>query len=258
MGFVSTYNEIEFIEKTHQYFYKKQELLPVSSFLKVFEPVFPRMQAAMGVAKRDGISIEAVLKMWDEKRDKAAAHGTKIHNVLEQGWIKGKVPLMYSDMFESVKLLTMPRKQVFPEKMFFNKEFGIAGTADQPQERCKKAFNGKKLQVIDIFDYKTNTAKGVTLYDSRLKYGKWVHDMKYFNGPISHLEYTLYNKYALQMSIYALMCEWYYDVIIGRLGIVFIDLNLNASVIPTPYLKHEAESMFRWHQKAKPLPQLKN
>lgn len=258
MEFVSSYNEVEFVEKTHQYFYEGQELLPVSSFIKVFEPVFPKMQAAMGIAKRDGMTVNAVLKMWDDKRDKAAAYGTNIHNILEKGWIKGKVPSMYVDMFESVKLLTMPRKRAFPEKIFFNKEFGVAGTADLPQERCKKSFNGRKLQIIDIFDYKTNTAKGVTLYDSRLKDMSWVHDMKYFNGPISHLEFTLYNKYALQMSIYALMCEWYYDVIIGRLGIIYVDLSLTPSIIPTPYLKYEAEAMFKWHQNAKPLPQLQN
>lgn len=243
MEFLTTTNEVEFDEKEHRYHRNGIEYTPVSNVLKIFEPKFDRATISRGVAKSRGVSVETVLQEWDKTRDDAAGYGTNIHDDLEFAWKNGKprdkklIPTFYQ-----VQDLVQPYTRVYPEKRLYLDHAKIAGTADLPTERARI----KGLQIIDVFDYKTNVSKGVTLYKSYLdKYGNWKHSTSknHFLHPLDHLEASLYNKYALQLSLYAYFIEFNYKAIIGRLGIIYIDLSHRPYIMPVPYMKREVEQM---------------
>ena len=238
--------EVEFKKDTHQYFRGGSEYLSQSSFVKIFEPLFdPKIVHAS--AKAAGISSEVMQAQWDKKRDDAGVYGTEIHDVLEKSWYGYKVEDKYELLVDQVRTLIQPSRQQIPEKIFYLDRAKLAGTADLPSIRCVQ----NSAQVLDIFDYKTNIAKGVTLYAAKFKDGKWSHYNSRFLGPISHLEYTLFNKYVLQLSLYMYMAECNYVVIPGRMGIIHIDPSLEARLIPVPYMKYEIKAMIDYYLQLK-------
>lgn len=240
--------EVEFRKETHQYFRHGLEYISQSKFVKIFEPGFdPKIVHAS--AKARGITSEVMQKEWDLKRDMAGVYGTGIHDVLERSWYGQKPESKYELLVDQVRMLIQPSKQQFPEKIFYLDHAKIAGTADLPCERCIKGGS----QVLDIYDYKTNIAKGITLYNAKFQNGKWSHYDSRFLGPISHLEYTLFNKYALQLSLYMYMAEYNYAITPGRMGIIHIDPVLEARLIPVPYMKYEIEAMINYYLQLKPV-----
>jgi hypothetical protein len=239
--------EVDFKRDTHQYFRHGNEYISQSAFVKIFEPMFDK-NIVHHSARAAGISSEAMQSQWDKKRDDAGEYGTEVHDVIEGSWYGKTVPGKYVEMIDSVRILIQPSKVQFPEKILYLDAANIAGTADLPSERT--VFKGQ--QVVDIFDYKTNRAKGITLYSSKFKDGKWAHyGESRFLGPISHLEYTLYNKYALQISLYMYMVQHNYHALAGRLGILYIDSALRVSLIPVPYMKYEIEAMINYYLEMK-------
>lgn len=239
--------EVEFKEDTHQYFRHGSEYLSQSGFVKIFEPMFDK-NIVHHSARAAGISSEAMQQQWDKKRDDAGEYGTEIHDVIEGSWMGKTIPPLYEEMIDTIRTLIQPSKIQFPEKILYYDPAKIAGTADLPSQRT--VFQGQ--QVLDIFDYKTNRAKGITLYSSKFKDGKWSHyGESRFLGPVSHLECTLYNKYSLQLSLYMYMAEHAYGVIPGRMGILYIDPALRVSLIPVPYMKREIESMIDYYLQLK-------
>lgn len=240
--------EVDFEPVEHRYFRHGNEYLSQSGFVKIFEPKF-NQQLVHLCAKSNGISSAEQQAQWDLKKDTAGEYGTEIHNVIEDSW-KGKpYPAKYNCMIDEIRTLVQPSRQVFPEKIMYLDQYRIAGTADLPSERCVT----KGHQVLDIFDYKTNLAKGITIYSSQFKNGSWkhYHDTSRFLGPLSHLENTLYNKYALQLSLYMYMAEVAYQVIPGRMGILYINSELHAQNIAVPYLKYEIKEMLDFYSQLK-------
>ena len=191
------------------------------------------------MASQTGVHHSEIISEWDRIRDNSSDHGDYIHKQMEDGWKLGKTPdRQWQITFEEIQTLVSPYKRVFPEKKLFIDKYRLAGMADLPTER----YRGKDMQIIDLFDYKTNMSKGITLYKSYInKYGKWVHKMDFMLDPISHLEASLFNKYSLQLSMYAYMIEHNYSAKIGRMGILFIDLNKKVNIMPIPYMRMEAE-----------------
>jgi hypothetical protein len=240
--------EVDFIKDSHQYFRSGIEYTSQSHFVKIFEPGFPEA-ALKGCARSNGITVEAQRAIWDKKKDDAADHGNIIHDMLEKYFLGHPVDAKYLCLCEQVRTLIQPSRIVFPEKIFYYDDLRIAGTADLPSERG--VAGGR--QILDIFDYKTNVSKGITLYTSKLKEdGKWSHyGDRWFLKPIDHLEHTLFNKYALQLSIYMYMAEVAYGVIPGRMALLYIDSELNCRPMAVPYLKYEVKAMFEYYSQLK-------
>lgn len=240
--------EVEFIKDSHQYFRSGVEYLSQSHFVKIFEPGFN--QNLVGIcARKNGITREQQQAQWNKKKNDAAGHGNVIHDMLEKYFKGFSVDPKYNDLCGQVRTLIQPSRMVFPEKIMYYDDLSIAGTADLPSERG--IIGGR--QVLDIFDYKTNVSKGITLYSSKLKEdGKWTHySDRWFLGPISHLEHTLYNKGSLQLSIYMYMAEVAYGAIPGRMALLYIDSELNCRPMPVPYLKYEVKAMFEYYSQLK-------
>lgn len=240
--------EVDFEPVEHRYFRRGVEYLSQSKFVKIFEPQFnPNLVHIC--AKANGISSTQQQAQWDLKKNIAGDYGTEIHSVIEHSWKGLPFDPKYNCMIDEIRTLVQPSRQVFPEKILYLDQFGIAGTGDLPSERCVT----KGQQLLDFFDYKNYLSKGMVLYSSQLKNGKWnhYHDTNRFLGPISHLEYTVYNKCALQLSLYMYMSEIAYHVIPGRMGVLNIDSELHVKNIPVNYMRSEIKEMLEYYSQLK-------
>jgi len=246
---LTSIDEVGFEENGHVYSRNGLQYLSQSRFVELFEPEFDP-SIIKHVARGRGVSVEVIQKEWDAKRDHSSDHGTNVHQIIEDSWNGKVVQEEYREMIESIRTLVAPYKIVFPEKRLYLDHYCIAGTADHPQERCKIG----DRQVIDIFDYKTNLSKGITLYTSALKNDKWTHYKdQWFKEPISHLEHSLYVKDCLQLSLYMYMCMVNYNCIPGRMGILYINGTNQVRLMPVPFMRYEIEKMLEWYSQLKKL-----
>jgi len=205
----------------------------VSSLLSKASPIFPRDKIAAAISRRDGITVEQVLDGWNQKRDSAISRGNVIHNALEKYDIDKTIvdPLM-GNMVVGISNLFKDYKELYSEQVCYSTKYLICGTAD------KKGFRGGNI--FDYSDYKTNEARGIEFFS---KYGKFMLD------PVSHLEDCNYNKYCLQLGIYAYIDETEHGYKIGQLRIIFIPPSSsdNWHTIAVPYMREEAKAICEWH-----------
>lgn len=190
---------------------------------------FDRKTISERTALKRGVSVESLLSEWDEKRDRSAVFGTRFHKAIELLDRENIVNPEDSDieaLIRKTKLLLSSYKMQWCEQQFASDEYGVCGTADKPVKR----FNG----VLDIFDYKTNTEKGIEYCNNYNTYMK---------APFNHLEDCNYNHYSLQLSIYAYIAETEYNQRIGRLAIIDVSNGHTPIIVPVNYLKNEAEMM---------------
>jgi uncharacterized protein YdbL (DUF1318 family) len=261
---------------THQYFDQQgREYKSATRFLGSFKEEFDAQKIAPLVAKarakklkelakkrkttvkviqaeqplyERGITMDAVLKEWDAKRDAANEKGTRIHDNLENMIKSGMLPQTHLDNTDEDRIYTdvwdfLKRQEyykLFPEVILHTERIMVAGMADL---RCQRQ-NSRNPEniIIDYYDYKTN----VIGFDSRaIKEGKMKHYNRFMNYPIDHLEDCEYNKYALQLSLYAYMDQMLHNVRIGRLAILNV-VNDCLEVIPVPYMRETVETLIRY------------
>jgi hypothetical protein len=242
----------------HKYFdVHGQEYQSVSAFFKHFKKPFPENQSYFSARKELRIEREsffgreltkeeiakipeneilvrqqALIIKWAAKNKASTDIGTEIHNAIEDFLKTGIVNPKWTFIPDMVQQYFPEYRAMFPEECLYSKRFFLAGTSDLPVLR-KGTTN-----VINIYDYKTNQAKGITYfseYKNRLL------------GPLAHLEECSYIEYCLKMSIYAKMLEeagWQ----IGALWLIYIPpANPTGHfLIPVPYMKAEVELMFSW------------
>ena len=262
---------LEFDEQVHQYSYKKNPMTSVTKFLSSFEPVFETEKISWFVARkqlRDELQLsktdpdpdkelinakaELVRMEWDARRDGAAEHGTIVHNMMEQYFNNRIVlyPKTESFLYNLKQEYDKIYKEYRCEVRIFNEGFRIAGTMDIPLLRnCKEP-------VLDIEDFKSNMIKGIYFDSISRKEGKLKHYNSYFLAPMTHMEICNYNRYVLQLSTYAYLCELLYKVKIGRLAIRWIEFNQESeeiefsSLIPIPYLRSDVMQLCKQNKQA--------
>lgn len=232
-------NVIFFKEDTHQYFNKltNEEYQSVSHVIDEYKDHFDADKMSKLVAKKKGMSQEEVLKEWDQIRDFACDRGTNLHEALENFIKFGEVDKNYKKVIESYincvsKIINENElKQIYSEILFYNHDTKIAGTSDICWVHNDETFT--------IGDFKTN--KKFRYFS---EYKNW---MKY---PISHLMECEFNKYTIQLSLYAYMCE----VLTNKKcrGLIILYLNPDTGKfepIHCNYLKHEIIMLLRDYKK---------
>lgn len=122
------------------------------------------------------------------------------------------------------------------EHIFFLEKDLLAGTCDHLGVRTNTV-----VPTIDFFDFKTNI-KGLTRFS---KYNN------FFFPPIEHLEDCDFNKYALQLSMYAYMMSKTYGYKVGRLAVIQIRPDFTLEELPVPYMLYEIEALIERHRKLK-------
>lgn len=219
-----------------------RQYTPVSTVLSTFTRKFDGQRISSSMSGGNIHVQNQLLKKWDDKRDMAASYGTQVHNALELYFKTGKVLPGFESIIEDIKGIISPYERVYPEFQFYSVDHCVSGTSDLPFVRKSLKVMGQMCDQLDIGDYKTNTAHGIRYMSSYWKEDMWKHK-GYLLGPLSHLEDCEYNKYAMQLSIYAYMAEMTYHVVIGRLFLLYIGLNWQVQHIPVPYLKYEAKAV---------------
>lgn len=163
------FEDLRFIEETHQYFVGDHEFPPVSSVCHRFEPYVDWDSIASRKAKNLGMTKEALQKQWHENNITSTSCGSKTHWFGEQFmnlFIGRNVDLPFQYTPDGYMIPYAPKEKaiekywedilgnskvypVMPEAKLYNTELGYAGTFD-----ILMAYRMNDKILFSIHDYK--------------------------------------------------------------------------------------------------------
>lgn len=223
--------------------------------------------------------------MWNTKTAEACHRGNVLHNHMEdsinlsKGDLKGVTNNMIIN--KAVSTIQLPKIKtlhdlsqtklrethptvyerlagyiglgfsIFAEKRVFLREFFIAGMIDVP------LIIGKHFAILD---WKTNkdelhkTAgyyKKIKVGNTWIKSDIWVETGEKFLYPLDTLEASKFNKYAMQLSLYAYILEtWGYILLPNGLEIIHFPLVGEPKLIKVPYYRDEVITMLNHYKQS--------
>lgn len=218
-------NRLVFEPSEHTYIYDGTiELRAVSNIISLFFETFDAVGNAVRMGRRDGVSPDYYLELWDRKGSLSREVGTFMHQQIEN-IIKGKqykntYHFKYNNEIETVDiqkeidffLSFMEDTSIQPfrtEWAICDNEYKIAGTIDC---LCK---NGDSYE---IYDWK-RSSKVIDYYGDPILENNWGH-IGY--GPIKHIHDTSFWRYALQQNIYKFILEKNYGIKISAMKILVL------------------------------------
>lgn len=225
---------VTFIEESHQYFNEKgEEYKSGTGFLHLYQKEFDSIGVATRVAAREGVSVDDILAKWKRNSEEACTYGTSIHLIMENYIKSGIISPEHTSLYESFDKITGDMfkwaKAIHSEKILWNDEYKLAGTADLIIDHNKNEFS--------VGDFKTNKAINFCSdFGERML------------NPISHLSSCNYNLYSLQLSLYAHM----YSLLSGKQCRRVFLMHLRDGEwkeITANFMKHEVEVML-YHYKS--------
>lgn len=186
----------------HGYRIGDKSLMSVTTLIKKLVPEFDKNYVSRMVAERDGISVEEVLRQWEEKGAKSRDKGTRLHQYAEDtvsGVIDPILRLVNDrfgemDAFEAAwtnMRAKLSAKLVKKEVVVGDIELGVAGRVDLI---ISVSVPNHLKPVKCIFDWKT---------------GKFRTDNQYENllPPFDRYANCELVVYSLQLSLYRLILE---------------------------------------------------
>lgn len=218
------FNDIKFIDKSHQYFLNKRQLTSVTTWIHKFQEDFNSDYWSLRKAEELGISQAEMLAEWEAINLKSQVKGTSIHNYIENLFnnkiydfpttsalpkniheevyeefvkIRNYVDNFYAD----TKGKLIPIKN---EYVMFDEELGIAGMTDM-------LFWNVKYRQFQIWDWKTNKQLRTENSFQKLK------------GPLSHLDDCEMNIYSLQLHTYRYILKRQLNIDLGDCYIVWFN-----------------------------------
>jgi len=212
----------------------------VTRWISKFKKPFDRDKMAERSAKKQGITVEQVLANWEKLKTDSTTFGTHVHKVLETYFATDKVSAENEQIIENFNLLNVKfdAANTCFEKIVYNKDIQIAGTADVIEHVGDNLFN--------IYDFKTNKNFRITS-----KFDEQMLD------PVSHLPGTEYFVYSMQLSMYAYLYEKMSGRVCSRLRILWLnraniqdysDFTGIWKIYSIPYLKEDIINCIRYHQ----------
>lgn len=127
------FEELKFQEDIHQYNIDNKSLKSVSYFIKDFCDEFNPIQAAIGVAKKQGKTVGEVLQEWEDIKNNACDLGTATHLFGEHFLNTGEANPTNGYEEAIIKFWTDLPDHIIPvtqEIKMYCLKMGIAGTAD--------------------------------------------------------------------------------------------------------------------------------
>ncbi len=220
---------ITFTEWNHTYTHNEtgEKFTSVTTILGKYKKPFDSITAADRVAKREGVSREIVLEMWEKEKNRACDRGTNIHKLLEDyitvgeqvdewGWL-------YKTYDKCAEYNIDKFKKVRCEELLWNEELKVSGLADLIYEHSDSTFT--------VGDFKTNKR-----FRFSSQYNEWMLP------PLDHLQVCENSTYAMQLSIYA----WLYEKLTGlkcrKLAIFYLQGD-RFVCYNSAYLKAEVENL---------------
>ena len=184
---------IIFNEAEHSYVNSEtgERYTSVTQLIGEFEPEFDKEYHSKRVAQKEGVPQSMVLEMWDNIAKKAQDKGTLVHGILEKyiktGICDMRVQFIIDSYNDCVRKEIGQYTAVSSEKLLYNDEWKVAGTADLIYDM---------RDTFHIGDFKTN---------KRFRFKSQYNE--YFLKPLNHLPVCEFNVYCIQLSMYAAMYE---------------------------------------------------
>lgn len=228
-------------EEDHRYFdIHGNEYISNSALRKFFKPEFDTERIAFNSAKNSEKTAEEIKSGWVERAD----HGTQIHQAIQR--YNESTIILPEEEYMRPGILNIESQykhyyRSINEPVLYDKDLLIATSVDR-----LLLTTSHKSCVIDILDWKTNE-KGIKQKEVN-KDGSWRN--QYMIGPLSHLQNSKYNDYALQLSVEAYFLQKMTGRKIGQLTIHWINphnLLINYQ-IPVPYMYYEVQAMLAWYK----------
>jgi len=232
--------QIRFYEKSHRYKIGKMELMSVTQFLdNFFDPFRPkevaRKLAKFAHNKAQKRGVRYWLNLWKEK----AKFGTQIHKEIENYINFGTCPNANELTINAMTSLEQYRAaevDVQAEVLVYSEKYRLAGTVD-----CILLYedeDDKKIHAT-LIDWKTNNK--IRMEGFKGKKAKY---------PVSHIDDCNYQKYCLQLALYAKLYEDMTGFIVDTSYIVHLrdDNKVETYIVPEK-TKENVEEVLRWQEK---------
>ena len=186
----SAFKKLEFDEASHSYTLEGVNFKSVSSFIKDYSQPFDAFKIAGFIARKKGVTIDVILKEWEDSKNLACDLGTNVHLFGETYPIEGGSP---SNGYEEaiVKFWEELPSYYIPvafELKMYCKDKAVAGTTDFI---LYNIHTGKFV----IADYKTNKDLFKNHKNQKLK------------APFNNILDCPYGKYTIQTSFYQSFLE---------------------------------------------------
>ena len=247
------FDGIVFSEENHSYRIKEssnEDICSVTQLIKKYEPPFNSEKLACIVAKKQGVSTQDVLELWNFKKEYACEKGTIFHSYVES-FLHKKKPIIDSKV---IRKFVARYEHYVDEETFYkdvakylnnflsfhkwwkndhvliktefvmgDKDYSVAGCADN----ISYNFTDNKLVILD---YKTNKEIKTKGYNNE----KMLKELK-------HLNNCELVKYSLQLNIYTEIIEKNTSFKLGNPSIIWVGGSEGFEVIPCLDLKKEAQ-----------------
>jgi hypothetical protein len=219
---------INFDPITHTYTNSKGEKYEsASQLINIYKKPFDVDFFSKNIARKRGISPEAVKEEWKKNTDDACVFGTNVHSIIES-YLKTGVDTGDSVITEFIKVFPY-KVGINSEKILWNDEYKIAGTSDIIVDVSSDCF--------DVLDVKTNK-----------KFDFYNRFNECLLKPLDHLQNCKYSTYGLQLSLYAFM----YSKITGKqprqLAILYWN-KVKFEKYYTPYMYWDINILLRHYTK---------
>jgi len=136
---INNFQGLNFDKKNHRYFVGDKHMESVTQCIKSkFVPEFDTIYHAERIAKREGKTVNEILKQWEKIANTACENGTSVHDYAEQYvnyvYFEGKEPRSFSRQCKGAKKFidTLPNHiiPVGTEIMMYSEAINKAGTCD--------------------------------------------------------------------------------------------------------------------------------
>lgn len=200
-----------FIPETHTYkslLDPDKEWVSVTKVISKFKQPFDSKKISSRVSKNKkskwyGKSEEAILKAWEDEKNRSLDLGNWYHNKMESFLLNSETVLVNDTVLKvhkpevdenGYKISHNPSLEegVYPELFIYNNNLGICGQSD-----IVEIINNK----IYITDYKTS--KDV----KKESFVNWEGISSKMLSPLSHLDDCNFNHYSLQLNLYLYMIK---------------------------------------------------
>lgn len=236
------FGDFKLFEEDHHYEFKGQRVgMSVTRLMEEYASKFDTEKVAEMVAEKNNVSVETVLKAWQDRQEFACAKGHTCHEFAQCLWShKQWTRETYDGSIEFQEAVNTINEQAYyfmndycdklehlaDEFVIGSEEYDIASAIDH-------LFVNSRTGGLVLVDYKTNS-----------DIHKGERNAKEMRVPLSHLKDTKLNHYAIQLSIYKYLVEKYANIEVSEMFIVwFSECNKNYEIIEVPYLKKEVEKI---------------
>ena len=224
---------ITFDEPSHTYTHNEtgEKYTSVTTLLGKYKKPFDAEGMSKHIAKREGVSQECVLEMWEKEKNRACDRGTEIHKLLEDYISFGEEADDWGWLFKTYDKCAGYNvdkfKKVLCEQLVWSEEFKISGLADLFYIHSDNTFT--------IGDFKTNKR-----YRFSSAYKSWMLE------PLDHLPECEHSTYGMQLSLYAYLYEQMTGMKCRKLVIYYLNKDTDRFVAHHPnYMKAEVKELLK-------------